>query len=100
MPEEYLVKPPVMHQDTLYCWDSTDVVRMGNAYKDLNSLKKQKEALVILYEIGKIDKATYQQEINRLNKKIEITTAQNIVVFIKGFFAGVLTSLLTYLIIN
>lgn len=89
-----------MMQDTLYCWDSTDVIRMGNAYKDLNSLNKQKEALNILYEIGKIDKATYTQEINRLNKKIEVIINQNIVLFIKGFLVGIITSLLTYLIIN
>lgn len=100
VPDQYFVKQPIIYQDTLYCWDSVDVVRLGNAYKYLNSLKKQKDALVILYELGQIDKATYEQEIKRLNNHIKITINQNIVVFIKGFFVGIITSLLTYLIIN
>lgn len=96
--EQYLVKPPILVNDTLLCWDTTDVVKMGNAYKDLASLQKQKDALYILYNIGQIDAQTYQAEITRLNAIIDSEKANQRKQFTKGLIIGGGIGLLLFLL--
>ena len=100
---KYQVKPPVVIGDSLYCWDIEDVIKLGNAYKDMASLEKQRNNLYLLYQLGVINEETFNAQLDAVSQDIDNLKAENaalkrtnrtktVLTWLKGFGAGIVTT--------